>query len=48
MKALFKWFKENKEKREEYNTLMALSDRTLKDIGLPRCSIREVVYGSQK
>lgn len=43
-KLLHKW-KEARKKQKAYNELMAMSDYQLKDIGITRGNIKEIIYG---
>lgn len=44
-KKIIKAIQENQKKRAEYYLLSKMSDRELRDLGISKSQIREVIYG---
>jgi uncharacterized protein YjiS (DUF1127 family) len=44
-KALWKAIEESQQKRADYKLLQMLSDRELRDLGIGRSQIQEIIYG---
>lgn len=47
IKRVFKAIEESQQKRADYKLLHMLSDRELRDLGIGRSQIQEVIYGEE-
>lgn len=47
IKRVFKAIEEAQQKRADYKLLQMLSDRELRDLGIGRSQIQEVIYGEE-
>jgi len=47
LKRVFKSIEEAQQKRADYKLLQMLSDRELRDLGIGRSQIQEVIYGEE-
>lgn len=47
LKRVFKAIEEAQQKRADYKLLQMLSDRELRDLGIGRSQIRDVIYGEE-
>lgn len=47
LKRVFKAIEEAQQKRADYKLLQMLSDRELRDLGIGRSQIQEVIYGEE-
>jgi len=45
LKRVFKAIEEAQQKRADYKLLQMLSERELRDLGIGRSQIREIIYG---
>ena len=45
LKRVFKAIEEAQQKRADYKLLQMLSDRELRDLGIGRSQIQEIIYG---
>jgi len=45
LKRVFKAIEEAQQKRADYRLLQMLSERELRDLGIGRSQIREIIYG---
>ena len=47
LKRVFKKIEEAQQKRADYKLLQMLSDRELRDLGIGRSQIQEIIYGEE-
>ena len=47
LKRVFQAIEEAQQKRADYKLLQMLSDRELRDLGIGRSQIRDVIYGEE-
>ena len=47
LKRAFKAIEEAQQKRADYKLLQMLNDRELRDLGIGRSQIREIIYGEE-
>ena len=47
LKRVFKAIEEAQQKRADYKLLQMLSDRELRDLGIGRSQIQDVIYGKE-
>ena len=47
IKRVFKAIEEAQQKRADYKLLHMLSDRDLRDLGIGRSQIQEIIYGKE-
>jgi uncharacterized protein YjiS (DUF1127 family) len=47
LKRIFKAIEEAQQKRADYKILQMLSERELRDMGIGRSQIKEIIYGEE-
>jgi len=47
LKRVFKAIEEAQQKRADYKLLQMLSERELRDLGIGRSQIKEIIYGEE-
>jgi uncharacterized protein YjiS (DUF1127 family) len=47
LKRVFKAIEESQQKRADYKLLHMLSERELRDLGIGRSQIKEIIYGEE-
>ena len=47
LKRVFKAIEKAQQKRADYRLLQMLNDRELRDLGIGRSQIREIIYGKE-